>query len=90
MWRPIADKETRLIGVSGQLEGGLCLLPADAPWLEAFRSELRAFPVGRHDDQVDNMTQFLEYQLQRGSSLLAERDEYGRKLRIDRPARRIR
>jgi phage terminase large subunit-like protein len=28
------------------------LLPKDAPWLEAFVSELLSFP-GRHDDQVD-------------------------------------
>ena len=66
MWSPDADKETRLIGVTGQLESGLCLLPLDAPWLDEFRKELRGFPFSTHDDQVDSMTQFLEYQLMRG------------------------
>ena len=28
-------------------------VPADAPWLSDLRSELLAFPTGRHDDQVD-------------------------------------
>ena len=28
-------------------------VPAGAPWLADFRGELLAFPVGRHDDQVD-------------------------------------
>jgi predicted phage terminase large subunit-like protein len=91
VWRPVmwsvdGGKEERLIGVSGQLESGLCLLPADAPWLDAFRSELRAFPHGRHDDQVDSLSQFVEYHLLRGKSLLAERDEFGRRLYIDRPS----
>lgn len=92
-WRPIMctpkqDKETRLIGVTGQIESGLCRLPVDALWLDEFRKELQAFPFGKHDDQVDTMTQFLEYQLRRGRDLLAERDKFGRKLRIERPTRR--
>lgn len=89
-WRPIMwpvteDKETRLIGVTGQIESGLCLLPADAPWLDEFREELRGFPNKRHDDQVDALSQFLDFQLYRISDLSAERDEHGRKLRIERP-----
>lgn len=28
-------------------------VPAGAPWLADFRSELLTFPAGRHDDQVD-------------------------------------
>ncbi len=28
-------------------------VPADAPWLSDFISELMSFPVGVHDDQVD-------------------------------------
>jgi predicted phage terminase large subunit-like protein len=63
LWRVDADKETRLIGCLGEIEAGHFLLPAEAPWVEAFRSELRAFPSGRHDDQVDSMTQFIKYQL---------------------------
>ncbi|HEX8414462.1 MAG TPA: hypothetical protein VF637_11360, partial [Sphingomicrobium sp.] len=91
MWRPTEAKETRLIGVTGQLEAGLCKLPVEAPWLYDFRHELRGFPFSRNDDQVDSMTQFLEYFLWRSHSLLAERDPVtGRKLRIERPTRRLR
>jgi hypothetical protein len=34
-------------------------LPEDAPWLGEFMSELLALPNGRHDDQVDSVSQFL-------------------------------
>jgi predicted phage terminase large subunit-like protein len=78
------DKETRLIGVTGQLEAGVCVLPAEAPWLEQFQRELRAFPYGRHDDQVDSMTQFLEYYLLRGEWLKLARDSRGRPVRAPR------
>ncbi|MEG3088283.1 phage terminase large subunit [Sphingomonas sp. PB4P5] len=88
MWSVTEDKETRLIGVTGQLEAGICVLPREAPWLHEFQRELRAFPFGRHDDQVDTMTQFLEYFLWRSRSLLTERDEFGRALYVNRPSRR--
>ncbi len=87
MWRVTEDKETRLIGVTGQLEAGLCVLPVDAPWLEDFRDELRGFPFGKHDDQVDSTTQFLQYYLQRAQWILTERDARGRPMRINRPGR---
>ena len=38
---------------TGALEGGRVLLPASAPWVKDFVSEVLAFPVGQHDDQVD-------------------------------------
>ncbi len=86
--RRVSDsKETRLIGVTGQLEAGMCVLPVQAPWLEEFRRELRGFPFARHDDQVDSMTQFLEYYLQHAPYILTERDSRGRPMRIDRPGR---
>ena len=85
MCRPVDGKEERAVGVTGQLEAGLCLLPADAPWLDAFLSEVRAFPLHRHDDQVDSMTQFLEHYLRHAQDLLATRDPVtGRKLFINR------
>lgn len=61
--RPTVDKATRLIGQTGQLETGRFHLPVEAPWLDTFCSELKAFPAGRYDDQVDSMTQFLEHSL---------------------------
>jgi predicted phage terminase large subunit-like protein len=38
--------------------GGSVRLPRRAAWLEDFMAELLAFP-GRHDDQVDALTQGL-------------------------------
>jgi predicted phage terminase large subunit-like protein len=83
-----AGKEERFAGCLGEVEAGHLLLPADAPWLDAFRSELRAFPFSRHDDQVDSFTQFIEYQLKRWRWVLTEKDENGRDRNITREQRR--
>jgi phage terminase large subunit-like protein len=34
----------------GEVEAGYFLLPREGPWLTDFRSELRVFPHGKHDD----------------------------------------
>lgn len=36
--------------------------PRSAPWLAELEAELLAFPGGRHDDQVDSITQALAYE----------------------------
>ncbi len=36
-------------------------LPADAPWLAAFKRELQSFPRGRNDDQVDSFAHFANW-----------------------------
>jgi hypothetical protein len=36
-------------------------LPKDAPWLYEFKVEVLAFPNGKHDDQVDSLSQFLSW-----------------------------
>jgi hypothetical protein len=43
------------------VEAGSVLLPRDADFLDEFLSEIVAFPGGRHDDQVDSMTLFLNW-----------------------------
>jgi len=62
MIRPVAGKEERFNGCLAEIEAGHFLLPREAPWLEAFRTELKAFPHGKHDDQVDSFSQFVKYQ----------------------------
>ena len=37
------------------------LLPERAPWLQDFQTEILQFPHGRHDDQVDSLSQFLSW-----------------------------
>lgn len=50
---PRHDKLARLLAQSARFEAGQVRLPHDAPWLDVYLSELLAFPIGRHDDQVD-------------------------------------
>ena len=59
-YTPDTDKRARLIAQSDLFAGGSVRLPKAAPWLEDFTAELLAFP-GRHDDQVDALTQGLAW-----------------------------
>jgi predicted phage terminase large subunit-like protein len=62
--RPVAAagrKKTRgVIAQSDLFAGGSVRFPRSAGWLEEFIAELLAFP-GRHDDQVDALTQGLAW-----------------------------
>ncbi len=62
--KPIGDKVLRANRVTGTVEAKKITLPRTAPWLQAFREELAAFPNGVHDDQVDAfvgcLTQLME------------------------------
>ncbi len=55
------DKIVRLESESATIEAGHVLLPEKALWLDEFRNEIRTFPYGRYDDQVDSMSQFLAW-----------------------------
>jgi predicted phage terminase large subunit-like protein len=55
------DKETRLLAQAARFEAGQVHLPRDVSWLGAYMSELLAFPMGRHDDQVDSTSMALHY-----------------------------
>ncbi len=59
--RPENDKVTRLAGVSSMIEAGQFHLPEEASWLADFEKELLAFPSSRHFDQVDALSQLLEW-----------------------------
>jgi predicted phage terminase large subunit-like protein len=59
--RPERDKLVRLEAQSAVIEAGYVLLPERASWLDDFRDEMLAFPYGRHDDQVDSVSQFLAW-----------------------------
>ncbi len=58
---PVQDKITRAVGVSSIVEAGQLYVPASAHWLDAFGNEIAAFPQGRHNDQVDALTQLLDF-----------------------------
>lgn len=60
---PVESKEVRADFVTPIWEAGDVLLPdpSEEPWVEAFISEVLKFPRGKHDDQVDPMTQVLRW-----------------------------
>jgi predicted phage terminase large subunit-like protein len=47
------DKAVRAQSIRGRMALEGLYVPARAPWLADFRSELLSFPAGKHDDQVD-------------------------------------
>jgi predicted phage terminase large subunit-like protein len=75
-YKPKGDKQERLISQIDLFEGGSVLLPNDAPWLEAFVAELLSFP-GRHDDQVDALTQGLAWRREAWKGPLVQRTTFG-------------
>jgi predicted phage terminase large subunit-like protein len=60
VYKPDTDKRARVIAQSDLFAGGSVRFPRRAAWLEEFTAELLAFP-GRHDDQVDALTQGLAW-----------------------------
>jgi predicted phage terminase large subunit-like protein len=59
--KAVGSKADRMVAQSAKLEAGHVLLPRDADWLDTFLLELLAFPNGRHDDQLDSVSQFLQW-----------------------------
>ncbi len=69
-FRPIAiepesDKITRMSTQSAQIEAGHVLIPKQAPWLIELKREMLAFPHGKYNDQVDSVSQFLNWAMTR-------------------------
>jgi predicted phage terminase large subunit-like protein len=60
--KPERDKVTRMSIQTGKFESGQVLFPKHAPWLAELEAELFAFPHGRHDDQVDSISQALGHE----------------------------
>jgi predicted phage terminase large subunit-like protein len=59
--KPEGSKVDRMAAQSAKIEAGHVHLPKNAPWLGDFLNELLSFPNGRHDDQVDSVSQFLRW-----------------------------
>ena len=58
---PTESKTARANAVTALWEAHNVHIPAEAPWLSGFTDELLNFPSVAHDDQVDAMTQALNY-----------------------------
>jgi predicted phage terminase large subunit-like protein len=59
--RPKGDKVMRMSAQAAKVESGAVFLPRHANWLEDLRTEVLAFPHGLHDDQVDSISQALNW-----------------------------
>ncbi len=56
------DKVGRLYVQQAKFAAGRVWFPRGAPFLPALEAELLTFPQGKHDDQVDSITQALAYE----------------------------
>ena len=64
-FKPEYDKIMRLHAQTATIENGFVYLPEKAHWLAEYLHEMTTFPHGKHDDQVDSTSQFLEWVKQR-------------------------
>jgi predicted phage terminase large subunit-like protein len=60
-YQPKGEKQFRMEGQTAFIEAGFVWLPREAHWLADFLHELAMFPKGKYDDQVDSMSQALDY-----------------------------
>lgn len=70
---PRQPKAERFYTGMDRLYAGVARFPRDAPWLEDLRREMMSFPNARYDDQVDSVSQFLNYAVGQGGRRLLER-----------------
>ena len=61
---PKLDKVVRAAYPAVVFESKRVYLPNEAPWLAEFERELLSFPYGKFDDQVDSITQYLNWAAQ--------------------------
>lgn len=55
------DKVARAMPTLGKISGGVIRIVKDAPWKADFYTETATFPNATHDDQVDMLTQFINW-----------------------------
>jgi hypothetical protein len=59
--KPEGDKVMRMRAQTAMIEDHRVHLPTHAPWLDDYLYELTVFPSGKHNDQVDSTSQFLDW-----------------------------
>lgn len=58
---PEGDKIMRMHAQTAMIENGFVYLPEKAAWLDQYLHEMSVFPNGKHNDQVDSTSQFLDW-----------------------------
>jgi len=59
--KPEGDKIVRMEAQCARFEAGQVYVPKEEPWLSALLHEILAFPNARNDDQIDSISQFLNW-----------------------------
>jgi predicted phage terminase large subunit-like protein len=65
--QPERDKGSRFATATPVMEQGKVFMPANAQWLRTLMEELLVFPNGKYDDQVDSVSQFLNWHRNRNT-----------------------
>jgi predicted phage terminase large subunit-like protein len=86
--KPQGNKAERLNAATDKLYSGLVLIPRSEPWTEALVRELRTFPGGRFDDQVDSISQFIAWLRATDTEDIVHRKLFGRPISRPRTSRR--
>lgn len=71
---PHKDKISRASSVTPDIEGGNIFLDQNAYWLTGFFDECDLFPNGKHDDQIDSMSQFLNWAKNNNNLQISKKD----------------
>lgn len=68
------SKIERWNAAAALLQESFALFPVEADWLDELRREVTGFPNSKHDDQVDSISQFLNFALtsRTGTTLIRE------------------
>ena len=59
--KPTKSKEFRVNSILTTLEAGNLLIAKNQDWVDELEVEMLSFPVGKHDDQVDSISQFINW-----------------------------
>lgn len=60
-YEPKGSKVMRLHAQTAVIENGFVHVPSRAGWLADFMDEITNFPASKHSDQVDSLSQFLDW-----------------------------
>jgi predicted phage terminase large subunit-like protein len=73
---PQGGKVARVNAISPQIEAGNVYIPQNEEWVQDFVEECAAFPNGKHDDDVDAMSQALARMIYMPAMLPAGAEKY--------------
>jgi len=83
------NKVGRLFVEQRKFQAGFVRFPKDAPFLAELEAELLAFPNGKHDDQVDSITQALSHEIRTYDSSMEGLSNFYRGLAFEATLRRL-